>query len=185
MKSVHDCLSKVWLCTVAGFAFLLLCSRMVYADASSTNFALEGEYQSSGALLSAASTNYALEESALDFNAKDNLSSTNYALEGSVGYGQSLVPIISSVSPGDFSKYFTDESPSFTVTATDPDSDSLEYQLKMDGTVKDAFQASNVLTFALSSSDRGRRSFAFEVRDSSDGTVSQNQSSYIFRRPIR
>ncbi len=165
--------------------FLLLASRDAFSDASSANYALESETQSAGSAFQLTSASYKVEEGTLSFFAKSALTSTNYNVDGAVGYGASLVPIINSVTPGDFSKYFTDNSPSFTVSAQDPDSDALQYQLKMDGTVKAAFQSSNVLTHALSSSDRGRHTYTIEVRDNSDGQTNQNQFAYVFRRPVK
>ena len=165
--------------------FLFFFPSVIYADMQSTNYKIESEAESEGSAYSITSTNHKVEESALNFFNTDGLTSTNYKIDGVTGFGGSLVPIISSIAPGNFSKYLTDESPSFTVTAQDPDSDSMEYQLKMDGTVKVAFQSSNVLSHALSGSDRGRHTYTFEVRDADDGTVNQNQYAYMFRRPVK
>ena len=154
-------------------------------DLSSASYNLESWQVSGGWAFKETSTNYAVEESAIDWASRDALASTNYGVEGTIGYSQSLVPIINSVSPSNLSKHYTDESPSFTVSAQDPDSDAMEYQLKMDGTVKDSWQSSNVLTHALSTSDRGRHTYTVEVRDNSDGTTSRDQFAYVFRRPVK
>ena len=167
------------------FAMASARPAILSADAQSTSFKLESEAPSGGGVFSVTSTHYKVEEGAVSFLARDNLTSTSYKLEGAVGFGASLVPIINSITPGNFSKYFTDSSPSFTVSAQDPDLEALQYQLKMDGTVKIAFQSSSVLSHALSASDRGRHTYTVEVKDTHNGTVDQNQFAYVFRRPVK
>lgn len=155
------------------------------ADTSSASYKIESEIQSGGGVFQITSASYKIEEGAVSFFTKELLTSANYKVEGAIGFGSSQVPVINSVTPGNFSKHFTDDSPSFTVTAQDPDSDPLQYQLKLDGTIKAPFQTSNVLSHALISSDKGRRTYAFEVKDTDDGTTVQNQAAYVFRRPVK
>jgi len=160
-------------------------SALLWADASSTNFRIESEHATGGANLSVTSTNYKAEESAVDWFTKENLTGTNYKVDGKFGVsGVSNIAVINSVTPGDFSKFFTDESPSFTVGALDPDNDALQYQAKQDGTLKDGPRAENVLTWALGTSDKGRHTVSLDVLDP-DGTVRKNQSMYAYRRPVK
>ena len=167
------------------FSFQLFVTSSAFADTSSTNYSLSSDHFASGGALSITSSSYKVEEGTLDSFAKDNLTSTNYKVDGKMGVaGQHNVALVSSVTPGNFAKYYTDESTSFTVTAQDPDSDTLQYQAKQDGTTKDGPQASNNLVWALSTSDRGRRALSLEVIDP-DGTVSKPQAMYVYRRPVK
>ena len=159
--------------------------QFAYADTSSTNYAVSSDHFAGGGVLSMTSADYKAEESTVDWTTKDNLTSTNYKVDGKIGIsGQHNVVLFNSVTPGDFAKYFTDESTSFAVSAQDPDSDSLQYQAKQDGTTKAGPQSSSTLGWALSASDRGRRALKFEIIDP-DGTVSKPQSMYVYRRPVK
>lgn len=138
-----------------------------------------------GANLSAASASYKAEESAVDWFTKENLTSTNYQVAGKIGVnGASDIVAINSVTPGDYSRFYTDESASFTVEAQDPDNDPLQYQAKQGGTLKDGPQAENVLTWTLDLSDQGRHTVSLDVLDP-DGTVRKNQAMYAYRRPVK
>ncbi len=166
---------------------LLACARAVFADdTQSANFTIADSALPAGSEMKTSSSSYSLEENVLDLCTKETLSSSNYTAEGSIGIGASLVPEIQSITPANFSKFFVDQSPSFTVTAKDPDKDpKIEYQLLADKKVKIPFQSSNVLTYALSTADVGRHRLDFQVRDNSDGTVSEAQATYDFRRPVK
>lgn len=168
-----------YLFLVSGF------SGVLYADTSSASYKIESETQTGGGAFQITSASYKIEEGAVSLFTKDLLTSASYKVDGAIGFGGSKVPIINSVTPGNLSKYFTDDSPSFTVSAQDPDADALQYQLKMDGTVKVPFQSSNILSHALTSSDKGRRIYAIEVKDTDDGTTALNQAAYVFRRPVK
>lgn len=166
-------------------SLLLLASRSAFADTSSTNYRMESEHFAGGGSLSLTSTNYKMEEGTIDWTTKENLTSTGYKVEGKVGIkGTGALPTIQSVSPGDFTRFYTDQSASFTVTASSPDGDALQYQAKQDGTTKAGPQASGALSWALGASDKGRHTLMFQVIDP-DGAVSQTQSDYVFRRPVK
>ena len=131
------------------------------------------------------STNYKVDSGVIDDVAKTAATSTNYALEGKVGIdGQNPVPVINSITPGDFARNYTDESPSFTVSATSPDSETISYEAKQDGTTKDGPQTTNPLTWALVTGDKGRRVITFNVSDAT-GVARKDQSLYAYRRPTK
>lgn len=167
------------------FALLIgiLCPA-AFADVNSTNYTLtEDRFTGGGG--SASSANYQIAETSFDSFSGDSISSTNYGVAAKVGIsGASPVASLNGISPAAYAKHYSDESPSYTVTAVDPDSDTLEYRVKQDSTVKDGPQTSNVLSWALSNSDVGRRTLSFEVLDP-DGTVVKQQPAYVFRRPTK
>jgi hypothetical protein len=157
----------------------------VYADATSTNYKLESNLPTGGGSFSITSANYKLEEGSIDWIAKSDQVSTNYKVDGKTGInGTELIPVIASTNPGDLARFFTDQSASFTVSATTPSGNSLTYQAAQDGVVKAGWQASNVLNWALGVADKGRRSLALAVTET-NGTVLKQQSMYVFRRPIK
>lgn len=165
------------------FALLLIPNRL-YAELSSTNY--KAELKETGGGGSSSSSSYSIAEGEIDWGKKDLLTSTSYKVEGQVGIssGILLIPEIQSVTPSNYSRFFTDGNASFTVQARDPDNDPLQYQAKQDGTVKVAFQSSSTLTYALSASDKGRHAVKFEVKDN-DGTVAAEQAMYAFRKPVK
>ncbi len=155
-----------------------------YADSSSVNYALAADRFTGGGG-SASSTNYQIAETSLEFFAGDAASSTNYGVTPKAGINPATnIVSINSVSPTDYSRHYHDENATFTVTAVDPDSDSLQYRAKQGTTVKDGPQASNELSWALSSSDIGRHTMNLEVIDP-DGTVIKPQQAYVFRSPTK
>jgi hypothetical protein len=156
----------------------------LYADLSSANYRADLKETAGGG--SSSSASYALSQGEVDWSKKDLVTSANYKAQGQIALGASdlLVPEIQSVNPGNLSRFFTDQNASYTVTASDPDSDTLQYQARQDGTVKVAFQASNALSYALAAGDKGRHKVKFEVQDN-DGTVALEQDSYFFRRPVK
>ena len=166
---------------VCSFSFLSLPAS---ADSASTNYALV-EDQFTGGGGSASSANYQVAETSFASFAGEAMSSTNYGLASKVGIaGAAPIAAINSVSPANFSKHYSDENASFTVTAVDPDSDSLQYQATQDSTTKVPAQSSNVLSWALGSLDIGRRLIQLHVIDP-DGTVVTRQSAYVYRRPVK
>jgi hypothetical protein len=168
------------------FSFVCLSSPGVLfaADPSSTNYQIMEGFFSSG-IGNATSANYKIDEGSIDSFSRAAGSSTNYAVQGKIGIsGAERVAVLQSISPTNYSKIFSDESTAFTVTAVSLDSDTLEYRVKQDGVTKDGSQVSPALTWALSGSDLGRRSLLFEVIDP-QGTVTQTQSMYVFRRPTK
>ncbi len=162
----------------------LFFQSMALADSSSTNYALS-EDRFTGGGGNASSTNYQIAETAFEIFSGENQSSTNYAVGPKVGINDSHnIVNINSVSPSNYSRHYSDENASFTVTAVDPDSDTLQYRAKQDTTTKVSAQSSNVLTWALSSSDIGRHIMNIEVIDP-DGNVIKPQPAYVFRRPTK
>ncbi len=156
----------------------------VLADGSSANYAIS-EDRFTGGGGSASSTNYQALETMVSTFSAEAMSSSNYAMEPKVGISSAVNLVeINSVSPATYSRHYHDETPSFTVTAVDPDSDTLQYQVKQDTTLKDGPQSSNELSWSLSSSDIGRHTLNFEVLDP-DGTVIKQQPAYVYRRPVK
>lgn len=165
-------------------AMVLENGRLAHADSSSANYALS-EDRFTGGGGSASSANYQIAETSFEPFSGESLASTNYGVAPKTGISASTnIVNINSVSPSGFSRHYTDENASFTVTAADPDSDTLEYRAKQDTAVKAGPQASNTLTWALSGSDKGRHTMNLEVIDP-DGTVIKQQAAYVFRRPVK
>lgn len=164
-------------------ALFLLISGKASADLTSTNYKADIE-MSGAASPNMTSVNYALNAS-VDWIHSGNLAGTNYSVSGNSGinsYGPDLT--IQTTVPGNYTKYFSDQSPSFTLTTVSADGDTLSYQAKQDGTLKDGPQASNVLTWAISAGDLGRRAVRLEVTDT-EGTVSQDMAMFVLRRPYK
>lgn len=165
----------------------LFCGTAVLqADMTSTNYAVvHGNFIGGGAT-DITSASYEVEEGVIGTVAQGSSSSTNYAASAQAGnaYNAAGVPIIQSISPEGNSAYFTDENADYEVTASNPGGGSLEYQIRSDGTVKDAWQSSNQLTYTLSSEDYGRHELKVEVRNNASMVV-QEIDQYVFHRPVK
>jgi len=163
----------------------MLIATPVWAGPSSTNYEVELKLSGvAGDQLS--STNYAIEDGEAPIAANVAMTSTNYEVSESPGAGlpnARLMPRITAVVPASFARLYELEQKSFTVTANDPDSETLEYQLRLDGVVKQAYQASNVLNFTPATTDFGRGAFQIEVRDNDDGVVAYEQAGFVFHEP--
>ena len=154
------------------------------ADPASTNFSITESYFPAGRS-DAQSSSYKIAEGGIDSFARAAASSTHYSVEGKAGIsGTEKIPYITAISPGDLSRNYTDEAASFTVSASTPDGDALQYRVKQDGTTKAGPQSSNLLSWALGASDKGRHALSFEVIDP-QGTVVKTQANYIYRRPVK
>lgn len=165
-------------------AGLLLGKACFAADPSSTNYQIADSYNPAG-YGSGSSASYQLAESTVDYFAKSATTSTNYSVTGKVGVsGTEKIPVIASVTPGDYARFYTDENASYAVSASTPDSDTLQYLAKQDTTTKVAAQSSSTLAWPLSGSDQGRHTMSLQVIDP-DGTVVKNQPTYIYRRPTK
>ncbi|MFH0985802.1 MAG: hypothetical protein V1882_09765 [Candidatus Omnitrophota bacterium] len=161
----------------------LLFPGVAFSDITSTNYQISGRFTSGNG--NESSTSYQIEHSSVDTFSQVALSSTNYQLgSGAEAAATVNVSEIRSVSPGDHAKFYSDSTSDYTVTAFDPDNDSIQYRAKQDGTVKDGPQAGNDLSWALSDSDLGRKNIELAVVDP-DGTIVKNQSAYIVRRPVK
>lgn len=169
--------------------FISLCtfffSNLAFAaDPASANYQI-GESYFPAAAGNAQSTNYKADEGSVDYFSKTTAASANYSFETEVGVsGAEKIPVINSVSPSGNAKFFSDESAAYTITAVSPDSDTLQYRAKQDGTTKAGPQTSSALSWSLGSSDLGRRAVKLEVIDP-DGTVLKQQPAYIYRRPVK
>ena len=163
---------------------ILLPASAFAADPSSVNYQIAESYFPAAAG-SAQSASYKADEGTLDYFAKQTATSTSYSLEGKVGIGGSeKIPVISSTNPSDYARFFSDQSASYTVTASTPDSDTLQYRAKQDGTIKAGPQTSSTLAWTLGTADLGRRAHHLEVIDP-DGTVVKQQAAYVLRRPVK
>ncbi len=173
---------------LGALSFILLflfSSDVKAADLQSASYAISGGFVSGGGENKVASSSYNVEEGSIDFASKSSLTSTNFNVTGQIGSSNGArVPVIQSVSPGNLSRFFTDQTPSYTVTAQNPGSGTLNYQLKDGSVVKCAWQASNILSYALSAANKGRHSLTFQVKNE-DGTTAMNQDQYLFRRPVK
>ncbi len=168
---------------VAVFAVLLFCTP-AFADMQSTNYKMaDAAFTSGGG--NAQSSSYKVAESFLGSSGSGSLSSTNYSLQAASGIsGVDRIAAIQSLSPSDYARFFSDQSASYTVTASSPDGDSLQYRAKQDGTTKVSAQSSSSLSWSLSSADLGKHSHSFDVIDP-QGTVTKTQSAYVYRRPLK
>lgn len=94
-------------------------------------------------------------------------------------------PIISSISPPTGSKYYEQDAVTISVSASDPDGDSLEYQFSVDGVVKRVWGATS--TYALTTTDRnyGKRTISVSVRDGRSGEVSAATVIFFYKRPLQ
>ena len=156
-----------------------------FADLSSPFYRVEsGRLRGGGAELDSAL--FSLEGGGVDFIQNAEMQGTQFRMETGGGPDgvQARLPRLQSAAPSDLARFFGEDGLSYTVTAQDPDGGALQYQLKQDGAVKIPFQAANILSCALTAADRGRRSFAIEVRDS-DGTVSAAREAYVLRKPMK
>lgn len=172
------------LCMSAAALLLTQQPPAAFADAASANYAVAEDRWTGGAAQSMSSSSFAIEESFINDSQTPVMSSANYGVETPLGIRGSTIAVITSVTPADFSRYFPDESVSFTVNVFDPDNDTLEYRAKQDSTVKVGPQSSNTLGWSLSTGDLGRRLIALEILDP-DATVTRNQSIYVYRRPVK
>jgi hypothetical protein len=132
----------------------------------------------------ASSTNYQVTESAFDAFSNAPMASANYALETKVGIGGAGIATINSITPGDFTKFFHDQSASYAINATSQDGDTLQYRALQDGTVKAGPQSSGTLSWTLSASDIGRHTISLEAIDP-QGTTLVKQEVYVARRPTK
>ena len=132
----------------------------------------------------ASSTNFQLTESSFDQFTSGSLTSTNYGLETKIGVGGQGIGQIVSVTPSDFTEFYTDQNASYTVTAVSQDGDALQYLAKQDATTKVGPQSSGVLSWTLSTSDIRRHTMSLEAIDP-QGTTLKKQEAYVVRRPTK
>ena len=83
-----------------------------------------------------------------------------------------------------FTKFFHDQSASYTVSATSQDDDTLEYRALQDSTVKAGPQASGTLSWTLGESAIGPHTMSLEAIDP-QGTTLKKQEAYVVRRPTK
>ena len=173
-------LGKCWVLAGA----LILFNTCAYAASSSTNYSLADD-SFGGGQGSSQSASYMLERSSFGSFSGTSSSSANYRSDaGLAAFGAQKIPSIQSITPTDYSRFYSDQSASFTVQAVTPDGDTLQYRAKQSGTTKAGPQTSSTLAWTLSSADLGRRALSFEVIDP-DGTVLRNASTYVYRRPVK
>ena len=166
------------------FVLFICCSGPAFADSSSANYVL-AEDRFTGGGGSASSTNYQIKESSFNLFSNAAMTSTNYALETKIGIsGGADIATINSVTPGDFTKLYFDQSASFTVSATSQDGEALQYRALQDATVKAGPQSSSTLSWTLTSADIGRHTISLEAIDP-QGTTLKKQEAYVVRRPTK
>lgn len=125
---------------------------------------------------------YRIEEGILDFTSRETLASAQFQLEGQIGSIVPAPPRIESVEPGPKSSFFEDESPAYAITAVNPGSGSLEYQVRSDGAVKVGWQASPATSYPVSGADIGRHELEFLAKNPG-GSALLPADQFIFRRP--
>ena len=163
--------------------FFLCLAVPALADSSSTNYVLtEDRFTGGGG--SASSASYQIVESSFEAFEKAALTSTSYALETKTGISGADIATVNSVTPGDLTKFLSDGNASYTISAVSQDGDTLQYAAKQDSTSKVSAQSSNVVSWALSTSDQGRHTMGLQVIDP-HGTTLKKQEAYIVRRPTK
>ncbi len=170
---------------LAFFSFLVLGTwgMELGAELSSINYKVTESFFSGGGGNDISSSVYKLDEGSIDSASKEAMTSTNYGVAGLIGASHGIqVPVIQSVTPGPLSKFFTDELPSYTMTAQNPGTGNLDYQIKEGSTVKAAWQTSNNLSYSVSGPDKGRHDLSFMIRNQ-EGTTLAAKGQYLFRRP--
>lgn len=176
---------------IRNFAVLLLMLGFgplvpfVHAELSSTSYKVSESFFSGGGGNDITSSSYKLDEGSIDSASKEAMTSSNYDVAGLIGASGGIsVPVIQSVTPGPLSRFFTDESPSYTVTAQNPGTGTLDYQLKEGSTVKVDWQSSSALSYSISGTDKGRHDLSYLVRNGTGNTLAV-KSQYLFRRPTK
>lgn len=167
------------------FAFLAaFAANPAFADSSSANYALtEDQFVGGGG--NASSANYQVPESSFDHFGGGSITSANYSLETKAGIaGGPGIATINAISPGDFSKLYSDQNASYVVFAVSQDGDSLQYKSKQDSTTKAGPQSSSTLSWPLATADQGRHTISFEAIDP-HGTTLKKQEAYVVRRPTK
>lgn len=169
------------------FMVTMFSSQIAFADLSSVNYAVTADKFSGGTAPSIGSANYEIEGGSFSGFSMPAMASSNYKIDGDVGIGAaySALPVIESISPANFSSYLDDETPSFTLSVSDPDGDALTYKAIEGAAVKDGPQSTQPLTWSLGTGAIGRQEVTFEVIDPDDGSVVQDQSYYVFRKPVK
>jgi hypothetical protein len=173
--------------TSLSLAFFVHCVcylGLAFADSSSTNYALvEDRFTGGGG--NASSANYQVAETSFNPFSGSALASTNYALETKFGISGGMnVATVNSIAPGDYAKFFHDQSASYIMSATSQDGDTLQYRALQDSTVKAGPQAFGTLSWSLSAADIGRHAINLEAIDP-QGTTLKRQQAYVVRRPAK
>ena len=99
-------------------------------------------------------------------------------------YVNTSVPVISTFTPAQGSKFLASTTVTLNVSATDADGDALEYQFKVQNVVLQPWSAINTYGWSPTTSDIGLRTIGAEVRDGHGGTATREQQIYILRQPI-
>lgn len=88
-------------------------------------------------------------------------------------------PQISSITPVNASEFLSGASILITISASDPDSDLLQYQFSIAGTIKQAYSSSNIYTWQTSEADIGADQVLCQVKDSKGAVISQSLTYYL------
>lgn len=155
-----------------------------FAESTSPNYALNGKF--TGGSGGGTSTNYEVSQGSFGmFSGVSGATSANYQIQSGDTNPTTLgTPEITGTTPGEYAWFFDDATADYSVATYEMDGDSLQYQAKQDGAMKDGPQSSENLSWVLSAADRGRHAIEIEVIDP-DGTVSKQQHAYVVRRPIK
>ncbi len=168
---------------VIGYESWVIVAASFSPAATGANYVLS-EDRFTGGSGGASSTNYQVTESSFDPFSNAPMASTNYALETKVGAGGAGWANINSVSPSDFTKFYSDQSASYTVSAVSQDGNALQYRATQDSTVKTGPQSSGALSWTLSNTDIGRHTMSLEAIDP-NATTLKKQEAYVVRRPTK
>ncbi len=95
------------------------------------------------------------------------------------------VPVISSLIPEDLTKIYAESKVDILATASDSDGDTLEYQIVIDGNIKQDWNQSNSFAWYFSSSDIGKTHLIqVNVADGNGAIVPKQSKIFILRAPI-
>lgn len=93
-------------------------------------------------------------------------------------------PVMNSISPGDGSGFYQQDTVTISADAFDPDGDALEYQFSIGGEIRQAWSQFSTYEWAVLAEEAGLHTIKVEVRDAAAGIVSQTAELYIFLKPI-
>ena len=93
------------------------------------------------------------------------------------------IPAIIAVQPPNESTGYVKDDIKVTVSAQDPDGDTLQYQFSVDGEIIQPWQSSNEFNWSASGISSGLHSVRTEVSDNNGGIAFEDITLYLFRDP--
>ena len=94
-------------------------------------------------------------------------------------------PVISSLTPATGSKYYEQDAVTASVSASDPDSDPLEYQFTVNGIVKRVWGATSSYSLVTIDRSYGKKTIGASVRDNKGGTATASTTLFFYKKPLK